>query len=93
MNKCLRINVLADFPDNFLQGFVQKNARKYDLEGSAQVVEAGRNIVIIICGDSDKMDAFLDDLHKGTAQCVPDSIEIEPFLKEKDYRGVFRIIE
>ena len=93
MNKCLRIDVKAHFPKNFLQDFIQKNAHKYDLEGSAQVVESGQHIIVIICGEPENIDSFLDELHKGSGKFIPKSIEIEPFLKDKDYRGVFRIIE
>ena len=39
------------------------------------------------------VDAFLDELHKSAGAAELKEIEIEPFLKDKDYRGVFRIIE
>ena len=38
MNKCLRITFVADFPEGFLQSFIQKNAKKLQLEGIAQVM-------------------------------------------------------
>ena len=91
MNKCLRITFSADFPEGFLQSFVQKNARKLDLEGMAQV--SGDMVRVIACGDKDKVDEFLDLIYKGTSKYIPEYVEVEPFLKDKDYRGVFRIIE
>ncbi|MDP3889009.1 MAG: acylphosphatase [bacterium] len=93
MNKCLRITITADFPEGFLYNFVQKSARKCNLEGVAQVVEEDRQVRIIICGSREDVDQFLDLLHKGPSKFVPENIEIEPFLKDKDYRGVFRVIE
>ena len=93
MNKCLRIAVVGDFSESFLQSFIKKSARKYDLEGSAQIVSSGKEIMIVVCGTKESIDSFLDVLHKGAAKNVPESIEVEPFLKSKDYRGVFRIIE
>ena len=91
MNKCLRITFSADFPEGFLQSFVQKHARKLDLEGVAQVMD---NMVrVVACGDKDKVDEFLDMIYKGSSNYTPDNIEVEAFLKDKDYRGVFRIVE
>lgn len=77
--------------DDFLQEVVRKQATKCQLEGTAQV--ADNKINIIACGDKTNMDQFLDLLHKGTAKFKPDNVELEPFFKEKDYRGVFRVIE
>ena len=93
MNKCLKITFNADFSEGFLQSFVQKQAKKCEVEGTAQVVELGAKVRIIACGLKEQVDAFLDALHKGTAAWTPEDIEIEPFLKDKDYRGVFRVIE
>jgi len=91
MNKCLRITFSADFPEGFLQKFVRKHAQKLDLEGAAQVVD--NTVRVIACGDKDRVDEFLDMIYKGTAKYTPDNIEVEAFLKDKDYRGVFRVIE
>ena len=92
MNKCLRITFTADVSGDFLRIFVQKHARKMNIEGTAQVT-AEQKIRIIVCGTKDNVDAFLDVIHRGSATCVPENIEVEPFIKDKDYRGVFRVIE
>jgi len=93
MHKCLKITFTADFPDGFLQDVVQKNAQKLDLEGTVQVVSVNNKARIVVCGPKDKVDQFLDVIHKGTAKYVPEEVEIEAFVKDKDYRGVFRVIE
>ncbi len=92
MNKCLRITLTADFPEGFLQNFIQKNARKLNLEGIAQAVTS-RTMRIVVCGLKDDVDSFLDVLHKGFSKWLAENIEIEPFLKTKDYRGIFRVID
>ena len=93
MNKCLRINiVLQEVPKDFLQNGVQKYAHKFKIEGTAQAVD-GINVKIIACGEKEQIDLFLDAVHREIARFSPKDIQIEPFLKEKDYRGVFRIIE
>ncbi len=92
MNKCLRIVFTADFPEGFLRSFIQKEAQKFNIEGIVQVASE-KEIRIVACGTKDEVDEFLDSLHKGSSKCIPEDIQIEPFLKDKDYRGVFRVIE
>ena len=94
MNKCLRIIVTAKFPDELLINFIQKNAKKLALEGTAQIVDPKVKIIrITICGDAQALDYFIDILHAGTKGFDLANLEIEPFLKDKDYRAVFRILE
>jgi len=92
MNKCLRITFTVDILDDFLRSFIQKYARKMRIEGIVQVI-ALKKIRITACGTKDNVDAFLDVIHQGSASCTPEDIEVEPFVKDKDYRGVFRVIE
>jgi len=93
MNKCLKINFMSDYPTGFLQKFVQKHARDLGLEGLAQVVPAEANTMVLVCGPKEDVDAFVDLLHRGTADVQLKNISVEPFLKVKDYRGVFRVLE
>lgn len=92
MKKCLRITIVANFFTDFLQAVVQKHARAHDLEGTAQYL-SNDQVRIVVCGDKEAVDEFLDILHKGEKEWRADEITAEPFIKEKDYRGVFRIIE
>lgn len=94
MNKCLRITVKARFPKDFLQTYVQKNANKLAIEGTAQYEDTDQHTAkIIICGPIEVLDQFIDLMHNGPKNFVYEDIEIEPFLKDKDYRSVFRVIE
>ncbi len=92
MNKCLKIVLIADFPQGFLRAFIQKHARDLNLEGTVRI-ESANEIRIVVCGSKDSVDEFLDILHTGSPKCRPEDVQIEPFLKGKDYRGVFRVIE
>lgn len=91
MNKCLKITLNAEFPAGHLQAHVQKHARKLMLEGVARMKED--QVSIVVCGNKDNIDSFLDVLHKDTTKWKLIDIEIEPFAKDRDYRGVFRVIE
>lgn len=92
MKKCVKIIVQGKFPEGFLFNFVKQQVQSLELEGTGQMIEEN-TIRIILCGDPNIIDKFMDHLHKYTQADGITSIELEPFLKEKDYRGVFRIIE
>lgn len=92
MKKCLKITLMSNDIDGGFKDSVQGAARKLDLEGTVQFVEP-RELVIIACGSKENIDAFLDNLHQGFGVAVPEDVQVEPFLKEKDYRGIFRILE
>ncbi len=92
MSQCLRIVFTMDVPQDFLHRFVKKSARDLDLEGTAQL-EQEKTVKIVACGKKESIEAFLDMLHEKGAKHFLDIFEIEPFIKNRDYRGVFRIIE
>jgi acylphosphatase len=92
MNKCLRITLTVEPKAAFLQNVVQKYARKFELEGLAQPMGSDK-VRIIVCGEKELVDDFIDIIHKESPKADVQDIEIEPFLKDKDYRGVFRVIE
>jgi acylphosphatase len=94
MNKCLRILITAKFSDDLLRSFIHKNAKMLGLEGTAQIIDpAEKKVRISVCGSTEALDEFIDLLHKGTKGFDLKDIEIVPFLKDKDYRSVFRVIE
>lgn len=91
MNKCLKITLTVE-PKEGLLSAIQSHARKSELEGVVQAIGPDK-VKIIICGEKEQVDAFVDALHKETAKEPIKDIEIEPYVKDKDYRGVFRVIE
>lgn len=91
MAQCLRINFTCDVPKDFLHTTVQKGAKKLGLEGMAQMDNSA--VLIVVCGNKEGIDQFVDLLHKEIIKKSAENIEIEPFIKERDYRGVFRVIE
>ena len=92
MNKCLKITFnAAGLSLRFLRLFIQKHARTLRIEGTAQII-ASQTAQVIACGSKDDVNLFVDEIYKGSSDCAPENIETEPFVKRKDYRGVFRII-
>jgi acylphosphatase len=92
MKKCLKITFTSHVLDRGLRDSIQAAARKLDLEGTIQFVEP-HGMVIIACGSKENIDGFLDVIHQGFDKNVPEDVLVEPFLKEKDYRVIFRILE
>ncbi len=91
MNKCLKITLTVE-PEEGLFNAIQKHARTSSLEGMVQALGSDK-VKIVICGDKDHVDSFVDALHKESTKVAIQDIEIEPYIKDKDYRGVFRVIE
>lgn len=91
MKQCIKITFCMNSLESFLSTIVRKNAMSWGLEGAAQLVEKDKAI-ITVCGEKEFIDKLLDLLHKGVAKTKPELIEVEPYFKEKDYRGTFRVI-
>lgn len=92
MNKCLKITLTLDPKEGFMQNVIQQNARKFELEGIVQALSSDK-VKIIVCGEKEQVDFFVDSIHKESVQTTIKDIEIEPYIKDRDYRGVFRVIE
>ncbi len=92
MIQCLKIMFTMDPLKNTLHTVIQKKARELQLEGTVQLLEQ-KNVKIKICGSKDVMEEFIDHIHEALLKSSIDGIEIEPFIKDRDYRGVFRVIE
>lgn len=92
MKKCLKITFPIPVADQFLQN-IHKQARVLQVEGTLAVVQQEQLVRIIVCGEKDGVDQFLDFIHKEGAKHNVHAIMAEPMLKERDYRGAFRIIE
>ena len=94
MKQCLHITFVLKVPKGFLQTRLAQRARELAIEGTAHSVGAQEPMITVIaCGKKDDLQDFVDMLHKEAATKIIEKIEIEPFIKSKDYRGVFRIIE
>lgn len=92
MYKCLKITFTAQLPKGFLQQSVQKNARDLSIEGVAQLL-MDDFVKIIICGPLEHVDDFLDHLYDEINEIDLQELQVEPFVKDRDFRGVFRVLE
>lgn len=90
MRKCLLITITGSVQIEAYKLFIQKNAGALGIEGTVQGEQDG--LLLHACGASDKLDNFIDMLYKGIEKSKLKDISVEPFVTEKDYRGVFRII-
>lgn len=92
MKKCLKIAFGTSSPGQLIAD-IQKKGTKLGVEGTIQFVPADKEMRIVVCGLKEQVDQFVDLIHKDIAQAGINDINIEPFVKVKDYRGAFRIIE
>lgn len=92
MKKCLKIAFGHPGSDSLIQE-VQKKGAKLGVEGTIQTIPGEKELRIVVCGLKDQVDKFVDELHKEAARAGVSDISIEPFVRIKDYRGAFRIIE
>lgn len=92
MKKCLKIAFSAQGTDALIQD-IQKKGTKLGVEGTIQLIPSEKELKIIVCGLKEQVDQFVDLLHKDAGRIGITDINIEPFVKVKDYRGAFRIIE
>lgn len=93
MIKCLRITIPVSPPHNpeLISSVVQKQAHQWGIEGVSQKTATG--IVIIACGQIDPLEEFLDQLYAESVRHEWGELIIEPILRDRDYRGVFRLLE
>ncbi len=92
MRQCIKIKVVGNVQMASYREYVRKNAQRYDIEGTVQNAEDKQSVIILASGVAEKLDEFIDALYKGTSESKVDEVQVEPMIKEKDFRSVFRII-
>ena len=93
LKRTIKITVLGHVKDEIYKRFTQKQAQDLAIEGVVQDQAEEGGLVIYACGPSDNLEKFIDLLYKGPSGKPVEDVYAEPFVKEKDYRGVFRIID
>ncbi len=92
MSLCIRIRFSMEAGSDAVRVFIQKQAKDLELEGTAHFV-GDKSVNMVVCGEREQVDFFIDELHAKSAKYKIENIELEPFLKTKDYRSSFRVIE
>ena len=91
MKKCLKIRICGKVQGVAMRAYTKKSADSLKIEGSVQNADDG-SVVIYACGLAANLEKLLDILYKGTSESKIEDLSAEPFVNEKDFRGVFRII-
>ena len=91
MNQCLLITLTIGSVNGFLEDFIKKQTHALRLEGVAHLI-SNNNVRIIVCGENSSIDKFIDQLYEKTGKYDLGDISVESFFKERDYRGVFRVV-
>jgi acylphosphatase len=90
MRKCLIIRAHGNVQPEAYKATIQKNAQALNIEGTIQNQEDG--VLVHVCGLSDNLDKFIDAFYSAIDKSKINDVTTEPFVSEKGYRGVFRII-
>ncbi len=91
MNQCVKITLVVKTSEELLKNLIKKHAERLAIEGVGNI-ENSDTIKIVANGSNSAIDEFIDALYGGYKGAKPTIIEVEPFMKERDYRGVFRVI-
>lgn len=91
MQQSLLITITIGLAKNFLENFIKKAAIEYKIEGTARLVSSNQ-IELAVCGDSQRIDDFIDLLYKNFEKYKIEDIVLEPFFRDRDYRGLFRVV-
>ncbi len=92
MNQCLRITCMVGHARELLYDIVQKQAETLDIEGMIVPFD-NTKVRVVACGSKEKIESFLEAIYKVVIDNKPNFFEIEPFLKDRDYKGIFRVVE
>lgn len=93
MSQCLKVSFIVGSTDFDEMGKrLQKEAKKLNIEGVMQQSQKDK-FEVVVCGISDKVEQFLDFIYKECALQKSCELEVEPLMKERDYRGIFRSIK
>lgn len=91
MKRCLKMLVSLENWQSEWGLKIQKQAQKLAIEGMMQAVDEN-HLRIMVCGEGEKLDEFMDYLDDFFLKVDARISELEPFIKERDYRGIFRVI-
>ncbi len=91
MSRCIKMTFVVRRSSEQLFEDIQKYARSSDVEGFV-MASTPTTIKMIACGNSENLETFLDRVDDIIARQGGHDVEVDPFLKDKDYRGVFRIM-
>lgn len=91
MKRCLKMLIRIEQWDSRWSTDIQKQAQKYTIEGVMQILDSTQ-VRIMICAEDANLDDFIDYLYDFFIERKMQIEELEPFIKEKDYRGIFRVI-
>jgi hypothetical protein len=85
---------MSDFGDvDSLYKVLKKKVDFKEVEGVAQVCDdQEQEVELVLYGPKDSIDEVVDAIDE-VAMKEEITVSVEPFLKEEDFRGVFRFIQ
>lgn len=92
MKQCMQIVISIKKQQATFEDHVKKMALECQIEGVMQFLSK-TSLKVIACGTKEYIEQFIDTLHQKKVTDLFGDLIIEPIFTEKDFRGVFRIIQ
>ena len=89
--RCVKVVFDVKTYQSVLLEKIQSEAHARALEGCL-IVHHPNTIKIVVCGTGDAVELFVDFIYAVMAAYEGNQMAVDAFLKDKDYRGVFRVI-
>lgn len=92
MFKSLKIIISGKVAFLEYANFLANKAIILEIQGSVQRFDQNK-LLVYATGDADKVESFIDALYVYDKSSEIDDVDIKPLDENKDFRGVFRIIQ
>ncbi len=92
MKQCMQIVISIKKQHAAFEEHMKAMAQECHIEGVMQFLSK-TSLKVIACGTKEYIEQFIDGLHQKKIVDLFGDLAIEPIFTEKDFRGVFRIIQ
>ena len=92
MKRCLKMLINSNNWQTLWSDQIQLKAKELEIEGLMQATSDSQ-LRIMVCGQDAKLDDFMDYLYDFLPTINASLNDLEPFIKDREFRGIFRVIE
>jgi len=92
VKKYIKVTVYGAFEGKAFLSFIQAAAASNKIEGSVQQQSDG-SIVMHARGTADALDILMDEVYAGPEGACVEEVGIQLSSTQRDFRGVFRVIQ
>ena len=91
MRKGVKITISGKINHKLFDPFILERTSKLGIQGSLQVFDNNK-LILYAVGDTENIEFLIDDIYGDTSSANIEELTVKPLEEEKDFRGIFRII-